>query len=312
MDMMPGTVTAQECENIFNRFVFHGEWASRERVEEAARALQKSLTGEDCRRINDALLSQLAAAREARGAATPKKALLDDPYVSTLVNTLLLVNDAWLRTVIGQNIRRHPRLQRSSVEELYSAAVAGPASSNGSVSGVMNAILTYDYRRYGVRAFTQYLASAISNALQPTPKQRMTYRRVYARMVPMQGRDEDRTGRQWVDRLAKRPETALINRELLEVLQDVIAYLPKEQQRVTANLVIAHILATGEMPTAREIAAAQQPQVSRERGRVLFMETVNGIRRLIEERYPQLAEQGVNGWEEFRRAFDRRSPAPAR
>jgi hypothetical protein len=77
-------------------------------------------------------------------------------------------------------------------------------------------------------------------------------------------------------------------------------------------LVIAHILATGEMPSAREIAAAQQPQVSRERGRVIFMETVNGIRRLIEEHYPQLAEQGVNGWEEFRKVFDRPSPAPAR
>ena len=309
---MPGTVTAEEDESLFNRFVFHGEWVSRERVEEAARALQQRLTGEDCRRINDALLAQLASAKEAFGAATPKKALLDDPYVSTLVNTLLLVNDAWLRTVIGQNIRRHPRLQRSSVDELYSAAVAGPILKDGSVNGVMNAILTYDYRQYGVRAFTHYLTRAITNALQPTPKQRMTYRRVYARMVPMQGRDEDGAGNQWVDRLAKRPEAAPINRELLEVLQDVIAYLPKEQQRVTANLVVAHILATGEMPTAREIAAAQQPQVSRERGRVLFMETINGIRRLIEERYPQLAGQGVNGWDEFRQAFDRRSPAPAR
>jgi len=309
---MPGTVTAEEDESLFNRFVFHGEWVSRERVEEAARALQQRLTGEDCRRINDALLAQLASAKEAFGAATPKKALLDDPYVSTLVNTLLLVNDAWLRTVIGQNIRRHPRLQRSSVAELYSAAVAGPVSKDGSVNGAMNAILTYDYRRYGGRAFTHYLASAITNALQPTPKQRMTYRRVDARIQPMQGRNGEEAGHLWVDRQAERPETAPINHELLQVLQDVIAYLPKEQQRFTAKWVITHILATGEMPTAREIAAAQQPPVSRERGRVIFMETVNGIRRLIEERYPQLAEQGVNGWEEFRQAFDRRSPAPAR
>jgi hypothetical protein len=238
--------------------------------------------------------------------------LLDDPYISTLVNSLLLVNDAWLRIVIGHNIRRYPHLQRSSVEELYSVAVAGPASSDGAVTGAMNAILTYDYRQCGVRAFTHYLAGAITNALQPTPKQRMTYRRVYARMMPMQGRDEDGPGHQWVDRQAKRPETAPINHELLEVLQDVIAYLPKEQHRFTANWVIAHILSTGEMPTAREIAAAQHPQVSRERGRVIFTETINGIRHLIEERYPQLAEQGVNGWEEFRKAFDRPSPAPAR
>jgi hypothetical protein len=309
---MPGTVTAGESESIFNRFVFHGEWGSRERVEEAARAIQKSLSPDDCRRINDALLAQLDAAKEARGPASTKKALLDDPYISTLVNTLVLVNDAWLRTVIGQNIRRHRNLQRSSVEELYSVAVAGPFSKDGPVNGVMNAILTYDYRRYGVRAFTRYLASAITNAFQPTPKQRMTYRRVYARMEPMQGRNEDDAGQEWVDRQARRPETTPINHELLEVLQDVIPYLPTEQQRFTASWVIGYILATGEMPIAREIAAAQQPQVSRERGRVIFMDTMNNIRSLIEERYPQLAEQGVNGWEDFRKAFDRSSPVPAR
>ena len=37
--------------------------------------------------------------------------------------------------------------------------------------------------------------------------------------------------------------------------------------------------------------------------------TVNNIRRLIEAAYPQLAEQGINGWEEFRLAFTTTRPA---
>ena len=31
--------------------------------------------------------------------------------------------------------------------------------------------------------------------------------------------------------------------------------------------------------------------------------TVDSIRRRIEAEYPQLAEQGINGWEEFKAAF---------
>jgi hypothetical protein len=37
--------------------------------------------------------------------------------------------------------------------------------------------------------------------------------------------------------------------------------------------------------------------------------TVNSIRRQIEADYPQLAADGLNGWEDFKKAFDRLSPS---
>ncbi len=51
----------------------------------------------------------------------------------------------------------------------------------------------------------------------------------------------------------------------------------------------------------------QRPPVSNERGRQIMEATVDSIRRQIEADYPQLAEQGVNGWEEFKKAFRRAS-----
>ena len=66
---------------------------------------------------------------------------------------------------------------------------------------------------------------------------------------------------------------------------------------------IDRILTTGELPMAREAAQMQRPPVSRERGRQIMEATVDSIRRQIEADYPQLAEQGVNGWEEFKKAF---------
>jgi hypothetical protein len=116
----------------------------------------------------------------------------------------------------------------------------------------------------------------------------------------------------WVDYTAPRPETAVIDHELLDVVRSVIPCLPTEQQRYTAAWMIDRILATGELPLAREIAQIQSPPVSRERGRQILEETVNGILRQIEADYPQLASHGVNGWEGFKQAFTRTNPAGSR
>jgi hypothetical protein len=307
MEAVAGTVTAEESESIFNRFVFHGEWVSRERVEQAVRAVQRQLGSAELRRINDALLARLAQAKQAHG-GTPKRELLDDPGISSLVNTLALVNQAWITTVISRNIRGRKHLHGFSPEELYSTALTGA----GAVGGVMNAILQYDYNSCGVDAFTHYLAKAITNALLPTPKEKMTYRRVNSRMRSIQKHEEDRAEQSWVDRTTPPPEAVALNRELIEIVQSVIPRLPTAQQRVTARWMIDRILNTGELPMAREAAKLQWTPVSRERGRQIMEKTIDSIRRKIEEEYPQLAEQGVNGWEEFRKAFDRPSPAHAR
>ena len=228
-----------------------------------------------------------------------KRELLDDPAISVLVNTLVLVNKAWITTVIANNIKSRPHLRGSSAEELFSTALTG----GGAVGGVMNAILEYDYDACGVAAFSPYLARAISNALLLTRKQDKTFRRVEARTGTLRDPDEEGAGRGWVDRTASPPEAAAINHELLEVVQSVIPHLPSPQQRRTAAWIIDHILTTGESPIAREAAQMQRPPVSRERGRQIMEATVDSICRQIEADYPQLAEQGVNGWEEFKAAF---------
>ncbi len=288
-------------EEIFHGFVFDGKHYAKEKVEQATRAMQRSLTSTELRRVNDALLARLANAKEARR-VMPKKEQLNDPDINTLVNTLVLVNQAWITHVIEQNVQSRPHLSSSSVGELYSTALTGRA---GTVGGVMNAILKYDYAKRGVDAFTPYLTAAIRNALQQTPKEHKTYQRIYAGMQSMHGRDDDARGKGWVDRTVPRPEAAAINRELLEVVQSVIPRLPTAQQRDTAAWLFDRILATGELPMTREVAQRQQPPVSGERGRQIMEETVDSIRRQIEADYPQLAAEGINGWVEFKKAFTR-------
>ena len=64
----------------------------------------------------------------------------------------------------------------------------------------MNAVLDYDYPKYGVSSFTRYLARTIGNTLQPTSHQKKAYQRLYARTRPLQGLDEANSG--WIDRIA--------------------------------------------------------------------------------------------------------------
>ncbi len=284
--------------DVFYGFVFEGQNHPPERVEEATRAMQPHLDSGELRHVNGALLARLAEAKAAREGKT-KKELLDDPAISTLVNTLVLANKAWITTVIARNIKSRPHLRGASTDELYSTALTG----YGHVGGVMNAILEYDYEACGVAAFSHYLTRAVNNALQQTSKQAKTYQRVGARTHALRDPGEDGMGWDWVDRTLPPPEAAAINHDLLEVVQSVIPRLPNPQQRATAAWMMERILTTGELPMAREAAAIQRPRVSRERGRQIMEATMDSIRRQIEADYPQLAEQGINGWEEFVRRF---------
>jgi hypothetical protein len=250
------------------------------------------------------LLARLAEAKKTRKRMT-KTELLQNPRVSALVNELILNNEAWIATCIARNIRRHRHLHGSTITELYSTALVGKSAEEGTVSGVMNAILAYDYSRLGTAAFTQYLYMAIHNALQPTATQKKTYQRVYSRMRAEPLAEAELGCR---DRRQKSPPADAIDHDLLEVVQSVIPRLPTPQQRDTAAWMMKRILTTGELPIPREAAQKQRPRVSRERGRQILEATVNSIRRLIVEDYPQLAEGGINGWEDFKKAFKRPSP----
>ena len=296
MDAGQGTVTTDR--DVFYGFVFEGRHSPPDRLEEATRAVQRHLSSRGLRRLNDALLEQLAEAKEARPEKS-KKELLDDPEISVLVNTLVLLNQGWITTTVASNSKDRPHLRGASTEELLSAALTG----EGAVGGVMNAILVYDYGAYGVEAFSPYLARAIRNALAPTPRQNRFFRRVESRLGTLDDSDEEGAERGWVDRTAPPPEAAAINHELLEVIQSVIPRLPTEQQRRTAAWMIERILTTGEFPIAHEAAEVQEPRVSRERGRQIMQKTLDSIREQIEAEYPQLAGQGINGWNEFKAAF---------
>ncbi|HTU91241.1 MAG TPA: hypothetical protein VMF69_14270, partial [Gemmataceae bacterium] len=54
----------------------------------------------------------------------------------------------------------------------------------------------------------------------------------------------------------------------------------------------------------------RHPTVSRERGRQIMEAAINSIRQQIEAACPQLARQGINGWDDFKEAFKREKPAP--
>jgi hypothetical protein len=213
-------------------------------------------------------------------------------------------NEAWIATCIRRNIRRHRHLHGYTVGELYSTALFGQSTADGTVSGVMSAILKYDYPRFGTAAFTHYLSQAIHNALQPTATQKKAYQRVYSRVRP-EPLAEAEPG--CADRRQKSPPADAIDHELLEVVRGVIPRLPKPRQRATAAWMVEHILATGERPTTLDMARMQG--VTHQRASQIMEETVNSLGRQIAADYPQLAEGGVGGWKEFKTVFTRPSPA---
>ena len=292
-------------QEIFYSYVFDGVSYPKQDVEAAAVAMRSRLKEPERKKVNAALLARLAAAKEAHGPVEQRKELLADPQISTLVNTLVLINQAWLHKVITRNRALKPHLLTSSAEELHSLALAGGATREADASGMIGAILEFDYRRYGASNFSGYLERAISHALHATHKQQQTYAEVYAKAQHIAGEE---MGEGWADRKAKSPETGVIQQELLEVLQDVISRLPTEQQRFTAKWLIEQILDTGMKPRNRDIAAAQKPPVSREEGRKRFQETIDSIGRQIEKDYPHLAQEGINGWEEFLKVIGHSKP----
>lgn len=287
------------AEDIFNEFVFEGKCHAKKDVEAAALEVRKRLTSARRREVNDALLAQLAAAKESHARVEQDKDMLRDPTISTLVNTLVLVNEGLLHNVIAKSKEQKPHLQRFSTEELYALALAGRDSQTADVHGMMGAILNYDYREYGVHAFTTYLTRAIDNSLHQTPKQQKTYQRIDSRTH----RIPDDAEPHWVDKHAESPESAAINHELLEVVQSILPRLHR-QQRITAEFIIGRILETGKRPTAVEIAQeAYETPVSKQRAAQIAEEALDNIEQAIREKYPQLARDGVNGWKDFRKGL---------
>jgi hypothetical protein len=243
---------------------------------------------------NDELLSRLHEAKQSFGGYNQHKELLQDPEINELAFRLVEANKKWIGTCVRKEKNGHG--YRDTEEELESLALFGNGGERSDVRGVLGAILAYDYGRYGVSSFTPYLARAIHNVLMPREKQE----READSTVPLEG--QSFVGQSWVDRHARQPREVAIDQELLGKVDEAIAALPQRNREV-ARFVIDYILAHGEKPTGREIAEARVPPVTRQMGEVLGKETVAMLKEELERRNPQLAEEGIGGWDELKAVF---------
>ena len=113
--------------DVFYGFVFEGRTIRPNAWKKRRVRCSRSLSSGELRRVNEALLTRLAEAKERT--AEIRRRLLDDPAVSVLVNTLVLANTAWIITVIARNIKSRPHLHGTSIEEQYSTALTGGGTS---------------------------------------------------------------------------------------------------------------------------------------------------------------------------------------
>jgi hypothetical protein len=249
-------------------------------------------------RTND-LLEQLDAAKKAyQGPRGKLKDMLGDPAISGLVNEIILENRAWIRSAVAFT-KRNLHLKETP-DELFSQALIGHGEVGTDAGGVMGAILLFDYATYSGRTFHSMLRTAIRNALIPTVKQQKNERGVHARTG--QADDEGQENQAFIDNRERSPVAIAEDHDAVRALRDAVAHLPGSRKWV-GNFIINHILEHGEKPTVEAIAQAHVPPVSKERGAQLARDTLDRLRDVIQEHFPQLAEDGVNGWEGYKEAF---------
>jgi DNA-directed RNA polymerase specialized sigma24 family protein len=267
--------------------------ASAPEVEAAARAVRPHLRPEERTQLNEALLLLLAEekARLLPAGRSYQDLLRDkDSRASILVNALVLLNEGLLREVAARVQKRWHLPGRP--DELLSTALTGRPSAHGKVHGMMGAILHYDLAAYGPEAFGTYLTLAMANAFKPNSRER---RNRAAERERREAADE----RRWVDRLGPPPEQRAQDDELLQAVQASIQALPAARSRALLEYVVGRALATGRRPRLEEIGGVLG--VSTERARQLSVRAFDELRQQLAQHYPQLAADGVNGWDQFQR-----------
>jgi hypothetical protein len=268
---------------VLYSYAVHGACHPRAEIEAAVEQSKYDLTASERSELNGALLARLDAAKKAQGPVGQRKELLQDPAISLLVNTLLVVNEPW----VENRVRAFSRGR--DFDEMKSLALTGGGGETADVRGVMGAILEYDYQLSGVAAFSRYLAQAIRNALfAPREETRST-------SLP-------RADKGWRDRRQRRPENVAIDAELLAVLRQAIEELPPRNRDV-ARFMVEYIERTGERPTAREVGESRTPPVTKQMGEILMKQTIDRLKEQVEATHPQLARDGVGGWDEFKKVF---------
>ncbi len=251
-------------------YTVHGTHYLRAEIEAASQQAKYDLTAEERAALNDALLARLDAAKRAHRPVEQRKELLQDPAISTLVNTLLVINEPW----VDNRVRAFSRGR--DFDAMKSLALAGGGGDTADVRGVMGAILEYDYQRSALAAFSPYLGRAIQNALVRTPKGEAA-----ARFISLSRARKDREVREWQDRRRRRPESVAIDGELLAVPRQAIEELPARNRDV-ARFIVDYIERTGERPTGREVGEAQSPPVSKQVGDSLAKQSIQRLKEQVE------------------------------
>lgn len=249
-------------QDVLERFAA-GEPVSSGDLEYAAR---KRMTEEERGQFNGALLKRLHEAKEAYGQVEQRKDWLKDPDISQLVNTLVLLNEPFLKK---RAVRHHFGHPQERVDDLMSTGLAGPCSITADVTGLMGAILLFTYqdepKGWNAPAFTALMRTCIDNSfrLSSHDMQRINHQKALGDF------EDSGEARTWVDRHQRRPENIVMDAELRQVLDEAIERLP-DNRRDVARFIVEYTEGAGELPTYKEIGQFCTPQVSRERGRQLF------------------------------------------
>ncbi len=283
---------------IFDAFVFGEMKLSRRRAEEVIREEEKKLTSEQRKRANDALLRKLDILKKAHVDGEPWKKLLNDEYTSALVNSLVLINVPWMMMTLG-GVKRGLHI-KDSVEEMIGRAVAGRNSLDGDVSGMIGAILKYDYDKYGVDTFTSYLMTAMQNSFKASAREKHIRDVIEAKTLFTGGEDEPQWTKQVMDTVMPTAHEIAINDELMSVLKELIAKLPEQESKIFGHTV-QRILATGHRPLYEDVGNVVG--VTRQRVNDVMHSAIKHIHELMIVHYPQLAAENGSGWKEFKKQF---------
>src|SRR5688572_27533804 len=100
-------------------YAVHGASYPKAEIEAAAQQSKYALSALERAELNDALLSRLDAAKQAHRPVEQRKELLQDPEISLLVNTLLVINEPW----VENRVRAFSRGRE--LDEMKSLALTG-------------------------------------------------------------------------------------------------------------------------------------------------------------------------------------------
>src|ERR1700722_9300589 len=193
-----GRVAGKEM-TPFATIVFGPGYPRKGESEEAALSVTRDLTSEERSQASDALLRKLdQAKREFTGPVRMHKELLRDPSIGTLVNMLLIINEPWIRVVVGR--AKAKCNLRETVDEMLSTAMTGNGSLDADAGGAIGAVLGYEYDRCGGKAFTSYLEQAVSRTFIRAPKAHRSFAAIHSRTHTI-GEEQPL----WLDRKTRSP-----------------------------------------------------------------------------------------------------------